>query len=212
MSAAAAYFQLPASPAAGVLNVFNAALTPDNAAYGSSIPSSIINLGVGGAPTQTKIGYVLADNGSVYKLSMPDVNNRSTYTATLISSGLIACFFKNAPVKTPSGYRRIDSLRVGDKVTTPTGVDVITRIYKRMGRTGPDNNPYRVPTGTFGALEDLYISPRHSISIAGKMVEAQKASLEQVDHKGVLTYYNLELAEHSNMIVAGVEVESYVLR
>jgi len=208
----AAYFQLPVSPAAGVLNVYNAAITPTNAAYGASLPASIVNLGVGGAPTQTKIGYALGDNGSVYKLSMPDPNNRATYTATLISSGIISCFFKNAPVKTPSGYRRIDSLRVGDKVTTPTGVDVITRVYKRMGRAGSENNPYRVPTGTFGALEDLYISPRHSIAVDGKMVEAQKAGLEQVSYKGVLTYYNLELAGQSNMFLAGVEVESYVLR
>ena len=123
-----------------------------------------------------------------------------------------ACFFGDAPVLTPSGYRRIDSLRVGDIVTTLTGEDIITRIYMRSTPAGPNDNPYRIPAGTFGAVKPLLISPRHCIAVKGAMVEARKSGLKQAAKEGVLTYYNLELKRHSTMIVAGVEVESYVSR
>jgi hypothetical protein len=123
-----------------------------------------------------------------------------------------ACFFDHAPVLTPCGYRRINSIRVGDKVTTPTGEDVVIQIYKRSTVAGPENNPYTIPVGTFGALETLLISPRHCIAINGAMVEARNSGLKQATYHGTLTYYNLELKAHSNMIVAGVEVESYVTR
>jgi len=124
-----------------------------------------------------------------------------------------ACFFGNAPVLTPSGYHRIDSLRVGDKVTTPTGyADVIKRIYKRSTPACPNDNPYIIPVGTYGAIEPLLISPRHCIAVNGKMVEACNSGLKQADKEGILTYFNLELASKSIMIVAGVEVESYVPR
>jgi hypothetical protein len=123
-----------------------------------------------------------------------------------------ACFFGHAPVLTPRGYRRINSIRVGDKVTTPTGEDVVIQIYERSTVAGPENNPYTIPVGTFGALETLLISPRHCIAINGAMVEACNSGLKQATYHGTLTYYNLELKAHSNMIVAGVEVESYVTR
>jgi len=123
-----------------------------------------------------------------------------------------ACFFGDAPVLTPSGYRRIDSLTIGDTVTTPTGEDVITQIYKRSTVAGPNDNPYSIPAGTFSAIEPLLISPRHCIAVNGEMVEARNSCLEQVAREGILTYYNLGLEAHSHMIVAGVEVESYVTR
>jgi hypothetical protein len=123
-----------------------------------------------------------------------------------------ACFFGDAPVLTPSGYRRIDSLTIGDTVTTPTGEDVVTQIYKRSTVAGPNDNPYRIPVGTFNAIEPLLISPRHCIAVNGEMVEARNSDLEQVAMEGILTYYNLGLEAHSHMIVAGVEVESYVSR
>jgi len=125
---------------------------------------------------------------------------------------ITACFFGDAPVLTPSGYRRIDSLTIGDTVTTPTGKDVITQIYKRSTVASPRFNPYRIPVGTFGAIEPLLISPRHCIAVNGAMVEARNSGLEQVATEGILTYYNLELEGRSIMIVAGVEVESYVPR
>ena len=116
------------------------------------------------------------------------------------------CFLGNAPVKTPSGYRRMDSLKVGDRVSTPTGTAVIQNIHCQDYAAGPSANPYVIPKGQFGATQELLISPRHKVAVNGHMVEARDLGLQQRD-VGPLTYYNLGL-KGANMIVAGVTVES----
>jgi hypothetical protein len=122
-------------------------------------------------------------------------------------SGTPVCFFGSAPVKTPTGYRRIDKLRVGDRVSTPNGTTVIRHIHCQDYAAGPSSNPYVIPAGRFGATQRLLISPRHRVAVGGQMVEARYLGLEQETRTGMLTYYNLSLSG-SNMIVAGVEVES----
>ena len=117
------------------------------------------------------------------------------------------CFLASAPVLTPSGYRRIDQLAVGDLVSTPQGTAPIKSIHKKFYEASSSTNPYLIPKGLFGATEDLEISPRHKIAFKGQMIEARNLGLKKVKHTGTLTYYNLEL-NNENMIVAGVEVES----
>jgi hypothetical protein len=67
-----------------------------------------------------------------------------------------------------------------------------------------------IPAGTFGATEDVLISPRHKVAVGtdGKMVEARDLGLKQKSMKAPFNYYNLEISGWSNMRVAGVEVES----
>jgi hypothetical protein len=125
-----------------------------------------------------------------------------------LASGAPVCFFGDAPVMTPSGYRRIDSLKVGDRVSTPTGVAIIEKIHCQEYTAGPSSNPYVIPKGKYGATQDLLISPRHRVSVVGQMVEARNLGLKQEAHTGILTYYNLGLQGWADMIVAGVLVES----
>ena len=127
---------------------------------------------------------------------------------TLATSAPPICFFGDAPVKTPNGYRRIDSLKVGDRVSTPTGTAVIRHIHCQDYAAGPSANPYVIPKGRFGATQDLLISPRHKVAVNGRMVEARDLGLTQKQETGILTYYNLGLDRWANMIVAGVLVES----
>jgi len=128
---------------------------------------------------------------------------------TNLTSAAPICFFGDAPVKTPHGYRRMDKLRVGDRVSTPTGSAVIQHIHCQDYAAGPSANPYVIPKGRFGATQRLLISPRHRVAVGGQMVEARNLGLEQEEATGTLTYYNLSL-RGSNMIVAGIEVESLV--
>ena len=119
------------------------------------------------------------------------------------------CFFGNAPVLTPGGYVRMDSLREGDLVSTPGGAAVpIQRVKVYRCAAGPATNPYVIQKGQFGATKRLLISPRHRVATANGMVEAQHLGLPQKERVGVLTYYNLSLPGWANMVVAGVEVES----
>jgi len=121
------------------------------------------------------------------------------------------CFLGNAPVLTPTGYRRIDSLAVGDMVRTADGRDVAIQNVKHQRVVSPSSsvNPYIIPAGQFGATENLAISPRHCVAVPGSgMVEARELGLRQMPMRAAFDYYNLELPEWDNMIVAGVEVES----
>lgn len=128
------------------------------------------------------------------------------------SGGDPICFLANAPVLTPSGYRRIDSLRVGDAVKTADGRTVrIQRIKTMDVSPSKKTNPYIIPKGMFGARQKLLISPRHCVLVEGVgMVEARKLNLSQFNMPCDFTYYNLELPNWAtdNLMVAGVKVES----
>lgn len=120
------------------------------------------------------------------------------------------CFLANAPVLTPRGYRRIDSLRVGDLVKLANGSSMEIKSVKVV-RYQPSAvvNPFVIPKGTFGAKERLLISPSHRVAVPGRgMVEARNLGLKQWTMHEDFDYYNLELEKWENMVVAGVEVES----
>jgi hypothetical protein len=121
----------------------------------------------------------------------------------------VVCFLGHAPVATPTGYRRIDSLVEGDLVLTSEGSSVpIKRVKVMRVRPGPTTNPYVIAAGQFGATEELLISPRHRVAVDGAMVEARDLSLPQKAQRAPFNYYNIELPGWANMRVAGVEVES----
>jgi hypothetical protein len=121
----------------------------------------------------------------------------------------VVCFLGNAPVATPAGPKRIDSLKEGDLVLTETGKSVpIQRVKVMRVRPGSTTNPYVIRKGQFGATEELLISPRHCVAVGDKMIEARDLGLPQKTMKKPFTYYNIELPGWANMRVAGVEVES----
>jgi len=124
-------------------------------------------------------------------------------------SGTVPCFFGDAPVLTRGGYVRMDSLVEGDSVMTPEGVEVaVERVKCYRVAASAATNPYVIPAGRFGATERLLISPDHCVQTAEGMVEAKKLGLEQEEREGYLTYYNMQLTDGANMVVAGVPVES----
>ena len=118
------------------------------------------------------------------------------------------CFLGSAPVLTPTGYRRIDRLAVGDIVKTAKGTAVIEAIKTQLCEPSAESNPYLIPEGVFGANRKLLISPRHKVSVSGHMFEARHLGLQQEEQPKAFTYYNLQITDTQNMIVAGVEVES----
>jgi len=123
------------------------------------------------------------------------------------------CFLGSAPVLTPSGYRRIDSLRAGDLVQTADGRAVtIQRVKTMVAQPGPNTDPFVIPVGRFGATAALPISPRHRVAVPGSgLVEARDiGGLARLPMRAAWTYYNLGLPnwETDNLVVGGVEVES----
>ena len=149
--------------------------------------------------------YTITSNGTTYNLI---VNYQGSQAASFTTSG-VACFLADAPVLTPAGYRRIASLRNGDLVITATGAAVpIQAVTARPVAASTAVNPYVIPKGRFGALRDLAISPDHKVAVGDGMIPAVALGLRQKDMTGDFMYYNLELPDHENMVVAGVTVES----
>ena len=119
------------------------------------------------------------------------------------------CFLYDAPVLTPGGYRSIGTLKKGDHVMTPEGKSVpIQKVAIRYTEHHPSTNPYVIPKGSYGALEALPISPDHKVLVDGKMIEAKHLGLTKMIMVFPFEYYNLELPDYEQMIVAGVTVES----
>jgi hypothetical protein len=123
------------------------------------------------------------------------------------------CFLGSAPILTPAGYRRIDSLRTGDLVQTADGRSVaIQRVKAMLTQPGPAADPFIIPAGRFGATAALPISPRHRVAVPGRgLVEARDiGGLVRLPMRAPWTYYNIGLPNWAtdNLVVGGVEVES----
>jgi hypothetical protein len=161
----------------------------------------------GKADTVINVGDVLTlitDSGATLNFTVADLD----LFVVPYNPPSIVCFLGTAPVLTPTGYRRIDRIQVGDIVITPTGAAMVEAIKKQACKPSSYTNPYVIPEGKFGANRRLLISPRHKVSVDGKMIEARDLGLEQEEQKGEFIYYNLQITKGQNMIVAGVEVES----
>ena len=126
----------------------------------------------------------------------------------VVSSGPIPCFLADAPILTPSGNVRIDSLKTGDVLVTNKGFGFVKNLRSYKVPAAPHTNPYLIPMGTYGASQDLLISPLHGVQIGKDIIAAKDLGLEQVKMSGNIHYFNVELDKWDNMYVAGVEVES----
>jgi hypothetical protein len=133
-------------------------------------------------------------------------DSTKTVTATYTTG---PCFLADAPVLTPTGYRPIASLRVGDLVQTATGKALpIVSIKKIRALPNHESLPYLIPSGLYGATQDLPISPHHLVRQPGK--EARHLGLAHHPMTESWDYYNLELTDHeADMVVAGVVVETW---
>jgi hypothetical protein len=180
-------------------NVYNAS-SNTLLSYGASSPITIIGI-TNGVSYQVYVKAVNASGESV-------VSDTSIAFMPFSAEGP-PCFFGNAPVLTPSGYQRMDSIKVGDVVLSDKGEEVqVKHVEICLCAASKQNNPYVIEAGQFGATERVLISPDHRVSVGGKMVKAKDLGLEREEMEGVLHYYNLQLDNWANMVVAGVKVES----
>jgi len=140
------------------------------------------------------------------------------------SNGLevvLMCFLAGTHILTPSGERRVETLRPGDLVTTAFGEQRKLR-WIGCGRTlvTPRNRDRASPVVVRrGALadnvphRDLYITNNHSLYFGGVFVPAK----DLINHRSILwdeaarviEYYHLELDSHDVVIAEGAAAETY---
>ncbi len=159
-------------------------------------------------------GYSAA--GTVSAVSTTDLR-----ILNVLGYGLVACFLPNTMIATPDGEVPVQSLAVGDMVSTQTGqarpVVWIGRgkALAATGRRGPAT-PVIVRKGALGdnvPNRDLFVTKGHALYLDGVLIPAEFL----VNHRSVLwddrgqevTVYHIELATHDVLLANGAPAESY---
>jgi hypothetical protein len=135
----------------------------------------------------------------------------------------IVCFLLGTQIETPDGERKIESLKIGDRVTTVSGKSHAIKWIGRMGfRRSGDNwpehvLPIRIAQNAFGEgtpARDLFVSPNHALYIDGALVCAKHLvngdtiAVHPADDTDVLLYFHIELAHHDVVMANGVPAET----
>ncbi len=133
------------------------------------------------------------------------------------------CFLKSTRIRTPSGDRPVEELRIGDEVTTASGAARPIRWIGRqrftswLRRWTETVRPIRIKKGAFGDMvpsRDLYVSPGHAFLVDGVLVTARMlcngTSIAPVKPVGnTVEYYNIELATHDVIFAEDAPAETY---
>lgn len=144
----------------------------------------------------------------------------------------IICFAKGTQIATPSGPRRIETLKEGDRVLTANGS---TREIRWIGRRAvsafemlhaPKLSPVRIRAGALGNQlpeRDLLVSRQHRILIRSKVAERMFGTKEVLipaiklvgcsgikveEQPRALEYFHILLDEHEILLANGAPAES----
>ena len=140
-------------------------------------------------------------------------DGRTTATFTAL------CYLTGTHIQTPNGERRIETLAIGDEVTTIDGRQRIRWIGRHSyprAVAGPWVSPIRIRTHAFGQAmphRDLLVSPWHAILFGDVMLRAAdlvNGSTITQEFPGMVAHYlNLEFEAPTIIYAEGVAAESY---
>jgi hypothetical protein len=135
----------------------------------------------------------------------------------------LVCFLGGTSIRTPSGDRPVETLEIGDLVTTRSGA---AKPIKWIGRQRYTTWLRRWPTMACpvlikrGALgfetpgRDLFVSPGHAFLIDGVLVTARllvngKTIISVKPSGTTIEYFNIELDVHDIIFAEGAAAETY---
>ncbi|WP_459614865.1 Hint domain-containing protein [Bordetella sp. 2513F-2] len=138
--------------------------------------------------------------------------------------GEVICFAAGTLIATPAGEVAVETLKIGDLVTTAEGKHVPV---KWVGRQTVRNlysavklQPVRVSAGALGAgkpSRDLVLTASHGLIIDGLVINAgalvNGSSIDFVSWKELpdtVTYYHVETENHEVILANGTEAETYI--
>jgi hypothetical protein len=150
------------------------------------------------------------------------------------------CYSRGTRIATPRGDKRVETLKIGDKVMTKSGA---ARPIKWIGRRSfagrfitarKDILPVCVKAGALGGnapRRDLWISPHHAmyfdatyfdakyfdcnvLSLQGVLIEAKDlvngSSIVQPEHADKVEYFHIELDSHDVIVAEGALSETFL--
>ncbi|MFM9859420.1 Hint domain-containing protein [Pseudoxanthobacter sp. M-2] len=133
------------------------------------------------------------------------------------------CFLEGTRIATPDGLRAVETLSIGDLVTTADGT---TRPVRWIGRqtivalfADPLHAyPIRIAPGALGdglPVRDLFVSPDHALLVDGLLVQASAlvngTTITRAPAPAPrFTYFHVELVDHALILAEGVPAETFV--
>ncbi|MBA4269786.1 MAG: hypothetical protein C0447_10260 [Methylobacterium sp.] len=164
--------------------------------------------------------------GSSVLITLPNGGTVLVQNATIAdvqSRVQVACLLRGTLVATPEGEVAVETLSIGDRVTT---LDGTAKRIKWIGRRSygasfARGNAKIVPVViTAGALgsntpsRDLHVSPDHAIHLDGGLVPAgllvNGGSIRQEMNSDVIDYFHVEFEHPEVIFTNGAPTESYV--
>jgi len=148
-------------------------------------------------------------------------------------ANIVACFTRGTHIRTPTGLRRIETLKIGDLVLTrdhgPQPLRWIGRRFFTRGllEANPHLRPIRIAAKAFGPerpLRDLLVSPQHRLLIGNPVLgllfgldEALIAAKCLLGRRGIcallpddgVEYIHLMFDHHELLDSNGLESESF---
>jgi hypothetical protein len=134
----------------------------------------------------------------------------------------VACFAAGSRLRTPDGWRAVESLAVGDAVLTLRGA---ARPVRWIGQRAIDARrhpqleglrPVRVRAHAFGPgrpVRDLLLSPDHAVFTDGVLIPVRAlVNGRSILHTRIdrVTYYHVELDTHDVVLAEDLPTESFL--
>ncbi len=133
------------------------------------------------------------------------------------------CFLSGTGIQTPTGHVNIESLQVGDLVSTASGKEMpvkwigIQSVNINSNRNLLKSNPILIHANALGdgiPSVDLRISPNHAIHIEGLLINGgalvNGINIIQETPTEDFKYYHIELDAHELVIAENTWSESYL--
>ncbi len=183
-------------------------------ATGSSYAGGILTLASGGGPVMLDLPGDLTTGDFI-------VNNAAAGVDITV-----VCFRAGTRIRVAGGNVPVQELCIGEPVLVlaPDGV-LMPRPIVWIGHRSVDCRrhpnphlvwPVRIRAGTFGddvPCRDLFLSPDHAVFVDGALIPVKYlingSSIEQVPTDEV-TYFHIELQEHSVLLAEDSAAESYL--
>jgi microcystin-dependent protein len=200
--------------------ILSGSISELNALLGSSGTSDLSY--IDNTPTTVTLTFSLNDNGNT---GSGGAQTSPSETATV---DVTPCYCPGTLIKTARGEKRVERLKIGDKVMTASGV---ARPIKWIGRRSysgrfiqgsKDILPICIRAGALDdnvPKRDLWISPHHAMyfkngDLGGVLIEAKDLvngiSIVQAERVAKVEYVHIELETHDVIIAEGALSESYL--
>lgn len=185
--------------------------------------------GLGEYVGQTDGGLPIVFDGASYFIVSPNNAAGTTFPDTITvpppnNADLAECFAAGTMIATPEGERAVETLEIGDLVTTAEGK---TAPVKWVGRqtfftlfSGGKLAPVRIKAGALGGglpHSDLTVTADHGMVLDGMVINAAALingdSIDFVpadDMDAQMTVYHVETEAHEVILANGAPAETYV--